>query len=86
MYNGIIHYAYPLYTNYFMEEFDLDKMGMKFARARIARDLSANSVSYKLGKSRNYVNDVEKGRVNMPIKTFFELCQILNIDPREFFD
>ena len=69
-----------------MSEFDLKKMGLRFAKAREDKNLSALNVSYTIGRSKNYMYDVENGRSNLGIKDFYEICQVLEIDPREFFE
>ena len=66
--------------------FDLERMGRQFAEARTAKNLSGAELSYMLGRSRGYMKDVEKGRANISIKAFYELCHVLELDPKEFFD
>ena len=67
------------------EEIDLTKFGLKLAKHRIDKDISAHALSRLLGKNKNYISVIESGKVNITIKSLLEICQILEIDPKDLF-
>ena len=58
----------------------------RLASIRTARNLSAREMSLSLGQGAGYINNIENGN-NLPsMSMFFEICEYLDISPREFFD
>lgn len=47
---------------------------------------SARDMSLSLGQSHNYINGLELKRNYPAMKTFFYICEYLDITPKEFFD
>ena len=66
-------------------EIDLRELGLKFAKRRIEKNIAAHALSRILGKNKNYISMVEAGKINVSIKSFMEICQALEIDPRDMF-
>ena len=58
--------------------------GLNLARARAAKGLSAYELSLKINRAPNYIHRIEYGS-NTSVKTVFEICEILEIDPKELF-
>ena len=50
------------------------------------KGLSAYELSLRLGKSTNYIHEVEKGKINISLDMFFLICETLKINPKELFD
>jgi transcriptional regulator with XRE-family HTH domain len=65
---------------------ELRDFGVKLARIRIAKNLSAYALSLMLGKSANYIHRVEYGKVNISLRAILEICECLEIEPRILFE
>ncbi|WP_415066849.1 helix-turn-helix domain-containing protein [Lacrimispora sp.] len=58
----------------------------RLTQLRIGKGVSARDMSLSLGQSAGYINNIEN-RNNLPSMTsFFDICEYLNITPRDFFD
>ncbi len=58
----------------------------RLAMLRIDRGISAREMSFALGLSESYINKIENEKTLPSMKIFFEICDFLNITPREFFN
>lgn len=67
------------------KEIDLKEFGLKLAKQRIDRNISAHALSRIIGKNKNYMAMVESGKVNISMKSFLEICQVLEINPKDMF-
>lgn len=66
----------------------MDKSFIKdrYAKIRIAHNLSARKLSIELGQSTEYINQIESGN-NLPsMESFLNFCDYFKITPAEFFD
>ena len=54
-------------------------------RCRIGRDLSAREMSYLMGRSPGYINSVENGYTIPKLDSVLDMCEVLQVDPVEFF-
>lgn len=66
-------------------------MTAKFVRERITqlrlqKDVSEYKMSYDLGHSRGYINNISSGRALPSMEEFFAICDYFGITPVEFFD
>ena len=66
-------------------------MTAKFVRERITqlrlqKDVSEYKMSYDLGHSRGYINNISSGRALPSMEEFFAICEYFGITPIEFFD
>lgn len=66
-------------------------MTAKFVRERITqlriqKDVSEYKMSYDLGHSRGYINNISAGRALPSMEEFFAICEYFGITPIEFFD
>lgn len=66
-------------------------MDAKFVRNRITqlrlqRGLSEYKISYDLGHSRGYINNISSGKTLPSMTEFFAICEYFQITPAEFFD
>lgn len=65
-----------------MEEF----MRNRITQLRINRGISEYQLSYDLGHSRGYINNISSGKSLPSMSEFFYICEYFNITPLEFFD
>lgn len=64
---------------------DIKKLRINLAKARMNKGLSAYELSLRLGKNPTYISKVENNE-NLSIKTLFEICEILEIEPKTLFE
>jgi len=57
------------------------ELGNKIAKARIGKGLSAYELSLRIERDASYMSQVEAGKVNISMRTFFEICKALGIEP-----
>lgn len=58
----------------------------KITQLRIGRGLSEYQLSYQLGHSRGYINNITSGKSMPSMAEFFSICDYFNITPSEFFE
>ena len=58
----------------------------KIATIRIASGFSSRKLSTELGKSTEYINQIENGRLNPTLEFLGEFCEYFGISLSEFFD
>ena len=63
------------------EKFIVDRI----TQLRMAKEVSERQMSYDLGRSRSYFNNISRGENLMSLTAFLELCDYFNITPAEFF-
>ena len=68
-----------------------DRMDAEFVRERITqlrlqKDVSEYKMSYDLGHSRGYINNISSGKSLPSMLEFFAICEYFNITPVEFFN
>ncbi len=66
----------------------MDKLFIKerYAKIRLAHNISARKLSLELGQSTEYINQIETGK-NMPsIEGLFNFCDYFNLTLGEFFE
>lgn len=66
-------------------------MDTKFIRDRITqlrlhKGVSEYQMSYELGHSRSYINNISSGKSLPPMAEFLEICDYFGITPSEFFN
>lgn len=66
-------------------------MNAEFVRERITqlrlqKDVSEYKMSYDLGHSRGYINNISSGKTLPSMTEFFAICDYFDISPVEFFD
>ena len=65
-----------------MEEFVRNRI----TQLRLNKGLSEYQLSYDLGHSRGYINNISSGKVLPSMSEFFSICDYFGITPAEFFD
>lgn len=66
-------------------------MNIEFVRERITqlrlqKGVSEYKMSYDLGHSRGYINNISSGKTLPSMAEFFSICEYFEISPVEFFD
>ena len=90
-------YYHFLLTNELQEKCSIlygkgdDRMDVEFVRKRITqlrlqKDVSEYKMSYDLGHSRGYINNISSGKTLPSMTEFFAICDYFEISPAEFFD
>ena len=85
-------HKWPIYKNivYPYEQKGVDCMDADFVRDRITqlrvrKDVSEYKMSYDLGHSRGYINNISSGKTLPSMTEFFAICDYFDITPEEFF-
>ena len=65
-----------------MEEFVRNRI----TQLRLNKGISEYQLSYDLGHSRGYINNISSGKSLQSMSEFFAICEYFNITPIEFFD
>jgi transcriptional regulator with XRE-family HTH domain len=67
-----------------MEEEDFVRN--RITQLRINKGISEYKLSYELGHSRGYINNITSGKALPSMSEFFSICDYFGITPIEFFD
>ena len=63
-----------------------DFVRTRITQLRLNKGLSEYQLSYDLGHSRGYINNITSGKSLPSMTEFFSICEYFNITPIEFFD
>lgn len=58
----------------------------RITQLRIQKGVSEYKMSYDLGHSRGYINNISSGKALPSMTEFFAICEYFGITPIEFFD
>lgn len=58
----------------------------RITQLRLNKGISEYQLSYDLGHSRGYINNISSGKSLPSMSEFFSICDYFNITPIEFFD
>lgn len=58
----------------------------RITQLRMSKGVSEYKMSYALGHSRSYINNISSGKSLPPMSEFLAICEYFEITPREFFD
>ena len=58
----------------------------RITQLRIQKDVSEYKMSYDLGHSRGYINNISSGKTLPSMTEFFAICDYFGISPVEFFN
>lgn len=58
----------------------------RYAKIRIAHNISARKLSLELGQSTEYINQIENGRTLPSMEGLFNFCDYFNLSIGEFFE
>lgn len=65
---------------------DADFVRERITQLRLQKDVSEYKMSYDLGHSRGYINNIFSGKTLPSMTEFFAICDYFGISPVEFFD
>lgn len=58
----------------------------RITQLRLQKGISEYKMSYDLGHSRGYINNISSGKSLPSMTEFFAICEYFGITPIEFFD
>jgi transcriptional regulator with XRE-family HTH domain len=61
------------------------QLSVKLKNARIAMDLSQDSLAQEAGLERKTINRIENGHFSPSVDSLFRLCKALEVTPSELF-
>ena len=65
---------------------DAEFVRERITQLRLQKDVSKYKMSYDLGHSRGYINNISFGKALPSMTEFFAICAYFEISPAEFFD
>lgn len=65
---------------------DIEFVRERITQLRIQKGVSEYKMSYDLGHSRGYINNISSGKTLPSMTEFFAICDYFGITPIEFFD
>lgn len=65
---------------------DADFVRERITQLRLQKDVSEYKMSYDLGHSRGYINNISSGKTLPSMTEFFAICDYFEITPEEFFN
>lgn len=64
----------------------IDFVKERITQLRLAKGVSEYQMSYDLGHSRGYINNISSGKSMPSLVEFFSICDYFGITPQAFFD
>ena len=58
----------------------------RITQLRLKKDISEYQLSYDLGHSRGYINNISSGKALPSMSEFLYICDYFHITPKDFFD
>lgn len=65
---------------------DAEYVRERITSLRLQKGVSEYKMSYDLGHSRGYINNISSGKTLPSMTEFFAICDYFSITPVEFFD
>ena len=65
---------------------DTDFIRERITQLRIRKNVSEYKMSYDLGHSRGYINNISSGKTLPSMAEFLAICEYFEITPDEFFN
>ena len=78
----VLQYAISKGDDYMYENFVRERI----TQLRLQKGVSEYKMSYDLGHSRGYVNNISSGKALPSMAEFFAICEYFDITPIEFFN
>lgn len=69
-----------------MQEMNTDLFALRLTKLREFKNVSAREMSLSLGQNPGYINSIETGKSLPSMNAFFDICDYLNLSPKDFFD
>lgn len=64
----------------------LVKFGDNLRKRRVALVLSQNQLAFETGLTREFINRIENGKVNISLTNIVEIAKVLNVPPKDLMD
>ena len=80
-----MHRRYNMDMTYDAEVLKLN-FGSRLAELRMKRNVSAREMSISMGHGAGYINSIENGHTLPSMVMLFEICEYLDVSPKEFFE
>lgn len=64
---------------------DAEFVRERITQLRLQKGVSEYKMSYDLGHSRGYINNISSGKVLPSLTEFFAVCDYFDVTPAEFF-
>ena len=64
---------------------DVDRFRKRLTELRLQKKVTARGMSLSLGKSGNYITDLESGKSLPSLTAFLDICDFFEISPAQFF-
>lgn len=65
---------------------DTEFVRNRITELRMQKGISEYQLSYDLGHSRSYINNISSGKSLPPMAEFLQICEYFHITPSQFFD
>ena len=65
---------------------DIEFVRERITQLRLQKGVSEYKMSYDLGHSRGYINNISSGKTLPSMTEFFAICEYFEISPIEFFN
>lgn len=65
---------------------EIKDYGLKVAKERMKKNLSAYELSLRLGKDQSYINKLENGKINVSLKMIIAISDELGVPVKDFFE
>jgi len=80
------HYAHFLFLCFIIGGMEKEFVKDRYASIRNAHQISARKLSFALGQSSEYINQIENGKMMPSVEGLLNFCDFFGIKPSEFFD
>ena len=78
--------AEPVAAQFGLRIWDIEYVRERITWLRLQKGVSEYKMSYDLGHSRGYINNISSGKTLPSMTEFFAICDYFGITPVEFFD
>ncbi|WP_448246887.1 helix-turn-helix domain-containing protein [Thalassotalea agariperforans] len=69
-----------------MQDNNLIELGKKIRAIRKEKGISQERLAFLSGTDRSYMGRIERGEKNISVTKIYQICNALNISPKELFD
>ena len=66
--------------------YDLSFVSKRITQLRMQKGISARDMSLSIGQTNGYINSIENRKRTPSMQSFLNICEFLNISPKDFFD
>ena len=66
--------------------YGFEQFSNRLYQLRMEKGVSAREMSLDLGQNESYINRIENGKSMPSFEQFFNICEYLNVTPKDFFN